>query len=93
MYKRQLFSSATISSFKCSSVSGVLILSLIHILTSYAAKHEARFMKLLIEQNEDGGKRRLSLIHISLSVTVPGLFASLVTVGESGKTLFELVIF
>ena len=26
--------------------------------TSYAAKHEARFMKLLIEQNEDGGKRR-----------------------------------
>ena len=27
------------------------------------------------------------------SVTVPGLFASLVTVGESGKTLFELVIF
>ena len=24
----------------------------------YAAKHEARFMKLLIEQNEDGGKRR-----------------------------------
>ena len=27
-------------------------------ITSYAAKHEARFMKLLIEQNEDGGKRR-----------------------------------
>ena len=27
-------------------------------MTSYAAKHEARFMKLLIEQNEDGGKRR-----------------------------------
>ena len=26
--------------------------------TSYTAKHEARFMKLLIEQNEDGGKRR-----------------------------------
>ena len=26
--------------------------------TSYAAKHEARFMKLLTEQNEDGGKRR-----------------------------------
>ncbi len=26
--------------------------------TSYAAKHEARFMKLLVEQNEDGGKRR-----------------------------------
>ena len=24
----------------------------------WAAKHEARFMKLLIEQNEDGGKRR-----------------------------------
>ena len=26
--------------------------------TNYAAKHETRFMKLLIEQNEDGGKRR-----------------------------------
>ena len=26
--------------------------------TAYAQKHEARFMKLLIEQNEDGGKRR-----------------------------------
>ena len=26
--------------------------------TSYAAKHEKQFMKLLIEQNEDGGKRR-----------------------------------
>ena len=26
--------------------------------TSYAAKHEARFMKLLIEQNEDGDRRR-----------------------------------
>ena len=27
-------------------------------ITQYAAKHEARFMKHLIEQNEDGGKRR-----------------------------------
>ena len=26
--------------------------------TNYASKHEKRFMKLLIEQNEDGGKRR-----------------------------------
>jgi DNA invertase Pin-like site-specific DNA recombinase len=26
--------------------------------TSYAAQHEARFMKLMIQQNEDGGKRR-----------------------------------
>ena len=26
--------------------------------TNYAAKHETRFMKLLVEQNEDGGKRR-----------------------------------
>lgn len=26
--------------------------------TNYAAKHETRFMKLLIEQNEDGGRRR-----------------------------------
>jgi len=26
--------------------------------TSYAAKHEKQFMKLLIEQNEDGGRRR-----------------------------------
>lgn len=26
--------------------------------TNYAAKHETRFMKLLAEQNEDGGKRR-----------------------------------
>lgn len=26
--------------------------------TNYAAKHETLFMKLLIEQNEDGGKRR-----------------------------------
>ena len=27
-------------------------------ITSYAAKHEARFMKLLVEQNEDVGRRR-----------------------------------
>ena len=27
-------------------------------ITSYAAKHEARFMKLLVEQNEDGCRRR-----------------------------------
>ena len=27
-------------------------------ITSYAAKHEARFMQLLVEQNEDGGRRR-----------------------------------
>ena len=27
-------------------------------ITSYAAKHEARFMKLLVEQNEDGGRCR-----------------------------------
>ena len=27
-------------------------------ITSYAAKHEARFMKMLVEQNEDGGRRR-----------------------------------
>ena len=27
-------------------------------ITSYAAKHEARFMKLLVEQNEDGGRRK-----------------------------------
>ena len=27
-------------------------------ITGYAAKHEARFLKLLAEQNEDGGKRR-----------------------------------
>ena len=27
-------------------------------ITSYAVKHEARFMKLLVEQNEDGGRRR-----------------------------------
>ena len=27
-------------------------------ITSYAAKHEARFMKLLVEQSEDGGRRR-----------------------------------
>ena len=26
--------------------------------SSYAAKHEARFMKLLIEQNDDKGRRR-----------------------------------
>ena len=26
--------------------------------TEYAAKHEARFVKLLIQQNEDGGKKR-----------------------------------
>ena len=34
------------------------VLSNLRNVTSYAAKHEARFMKLLIEQNEDGGKRR-----------------------------------
>ena len=27
-------------------------------ITAYAAKHEKQFMKLLIEQNEDGGRRR-----------------------------------
>ncbi len=27
-------------------------------MTEYAARHESRFVKLLIEQNEDGGKRR-----------------------------------
>ena len=34
------------------------VLSNLRKVTSYAAKHEARFMKLLIEQNEDGDKRR-----------------------------------
>ena len=34
------------------------VLSNLRKVTSYAAKHEARFMKLLIEQNEDGGKRK-----------------------------------
>lgn len=29
-------------------------------ITAYAAKHEKQFIKLLIEQNEDGGKRRNS---------------------------------
>ena len=32
--------------------------SILGIVTSNAAKHEARFMKLPIEQNEDGGNRR-----------------------------------
>ena len=34
------------------------VISNLQKVTSYAAKHEAQFMKLLIEQNEDGGKRR-----------------------------------
>ena len=34
------------------------VLSNLRKVTSYAAKHEARFMKLLIEQNEDGDRRR-----------------------------------
>ena len=34
------------------------VLSNLQKVTSYAAKHEARFMKLLIEQNEDGDRRR-----------------------------------
>lgn len=34
------------------------VLSNLRKVTSYAAKHEARFMKLPIEQNEDGGNRR-----------------------------------
>ena len=34
------------------------VLSNLRKVTSYAAKHEARFMKLLTQQNEDGGKRR-----------------------------------
>ncbi len=34
------------------------VLSNLRKVTSYAAKHESPFMKLLIEQNEDGGKRR-----------------------------------
>ena len=34
------------------------VLSNLRKVTSYAAKYEARFVKLLIEQNEDGGKRR-----------------------------------
>ena len=36
------------------------VLSNLRKVTSYAAKHEARFMKLLIEQNEDGDRRRNS---------------------------------
>ena len=34
------------------------VLSNLRKVTSYEAKHEARFMKLLIEQNEDGDRRR-----------------------------------
>ena len=34
------------------------VLSNLRKVTSYAAKHEARFMKILIEQNEDGDRRR-----------------------------------
>ena len=34
------------------------VLSNLRKVTSYASKHEARFMKLLIEQNEDGDRRR-----------------------------------
>ena len=34
------------------------VLSNLRKVTSYAAKHEARFRKLLIEQNEDGDRRR-----------------------------------
>ena len=34
------------------------VLSNLRKVTSYTAKHEARFMKLLIEQNEDGDRRR-----------------------------------
>ena len=34
------------------------VLSNLRKVTSYAAKHEAQFMKLLIEQNEDGDRRR-----------------------------------
>ena len=34
------------------------VLSNLRKVTSYAAKHEARFMKLLIEQNEDGDRSR-----------------------------------
>ena len=34
------------------------VLSNLRKVTSYAAKHEARFMKLLIEKNEDGDRRR-----------------------------------
>ena len=34
------------------------VLSNLRKVTSYAAKHVARFMKLLIEQNEDGDRRR-----------------------------------
>ena len=29
-------------------------------MTAYAQKHEARFVKLLIQQNEMGGKRKLA---------------------------------
>lgn len=34
------------------------VISNLREVTNYAAKHEARFMKLLVEQNEDGGKRK-----------------------------------
>ena len=34
------------------------VLSNLRKVTSYAAKHDARFMKLLLEQNEDGDRRR-----------------------------------
>ena len=46
------------------------VLSNLRKVTSYAAKHEARFMKLLIEQNEDGGKRRNAAKKKELEATV-----------------------
>ena len=34
------------------------VLSNLRQVTEYAAKHESRFVKLLIQQNEIGGKRK-----------------------------------
>ena len=61
MYKRQSYKKRTAdctAHFIRTDLLTAGVLSNLRKVTSYAAKHEARFMKLLIEQNEDGDRRR-----------------------------------
>jgi len=67
------------------------VISNLQKVTSYAAKHEAQFMKLLIEQNEDGGKRRNTARRKELEATekriveLSGIFKRLYEDSVSGR--------
>lgn len=61
--------------------------------TSYAAKHEAKFIKLLMEQSEDGGKWKNATLKRELDATekriteLGGIFKRLYEDSVSGRIL------